>query len=186
MARSRQRYLSSSLRDSDKPAKQLAKHRVRVVLRLEQQKNQVLWLTNDEAYAHSLADYFCQNVLVDSACVQKASWENGRVTWQLVESPDTLEYRRLRYPSISLPGSGDLVLGVLLAEQTKKGGWRVRSWAWGDLVTGIVSNTEAVPLTAKPDDQVRLRVAAVNRELTHVQFRWCDKSEVIPKINLDD
>lgn len=185
MARSRRRFLSRNSCDGDKPAKQLPKHRFRVVLRLEKQKNQVLWLTNDETYAHSLADYFCHNVQVGAAHVQAASWRNGRVSWDLIESPATLEYRRHRYPSVTLPSSGDLVLGHLLAERTKKGGWRVSSWAWDEFVTGVISNTDAVPPTAKPEDLVRLRVAAVNHELTHVQFRWCNDSKVIPKHSLD-
>jgi len=47
MARSQQRFLSQVSHDGDKSAKQLPKHRFRVVLRLEKQMNQVLWLTGE-------------------------------------------------------------------------------------------------------------------------------------------
>lgn len=51
---------------------------------------------------------------------------------------------------------GALVEGKLLAERTKKGGWKAQESISG--LIGPIQNTQAVPATANPGDLVKLRI----------------------------
>jgi len=68
----------------------------------------------------------------------------------------------------SLPKTGDRIQGILLAERTKKGGWKARHDPSG--LSGPIQNTEAVPPGMKPGDRVELIVASVNPR--EIAFRF--------------
>lgn len=64
--------------------------------------------------------------------------------------------------------SGETIIAVLLAERTKKGGWRAQVKGFSQ--AGPIQNTEAVPESSKPGDSVKLTLASVNDR--EVAFKW--------------
>ncbi|MCY2990761.1 MAG: type III-B CRISPR module RAMP protein Cmr6 [Planctomycetota bacterium] len=74
----------------------------------------------------------------------------------------------LRRPDPSFPRAEDKVEAELLAEKTKKGGWRAKHVATG--IVGPIQNSAIVPGDRQPGDKVTLIVAfATVREIA---FRW--------------
>lgn len=71
--------------------------------------------------------------------------------------------------SPSVPRPGQLVEAELVAEKTKKGGWKARHVASGRV--GAICNSSEVPAEAKPGTRVSLRVRAWP-EAGDVQFEW--------------
>ena len=70
----------------------------------------------------------------------------------------------------SVPNSGDQVEAVLLAEKTRKGGWKAKHETSG--LQGPIQNTDEVPADAEPGQRFRLIVASVSANQREVQFRW--------------
>jgi len=70
-----------------------------------------------------------------------------------------------------MPQANQRVEAVLLAEKTKKGGWRAK-WSPGAVeLVGPVVNTADVPVDKKADDAVTL-VVAINPAMREIIFRW--------------
>jgi hypothetical protein len=69
-----------------------------------------------------------------------------------------------------LPKSGAAIQCVLLAEKTRKGGWRAK--LVNRELAGPITNSADVPQAAKPGQVVDLQVGAVSRDGTHIQFHW--------------
>jgi hypothetical protein len=69
-----------------------------------------------------------------------------------------------------LPKSGTAIQCVLLAEKTRKGGWRAK--LSDRELAGPVTNSADVPESAKPGQVVELRVGAISSDGTHIQFHW--------------
>ena len=70
----------------------------------------------------------------------------------------------------SVPKAGDQVDAVLLAEKTRKGGWKAKHEASG--LQGPIQNTVEVPADAEPSQRVRLIVASVSANQRELYFRW--------------
>lgn len=70
----------------------------------------------------------------------------------------------------TLPKTGDKVACVLLAEKTRRGGWRARLLP--RQTVGPITNTADLPASAQPGQVVALRVGAVSRDGQRIQFRW--------------
>lgn len=68
------------------------------------------------------------------------------------------------------PHSGQLVACVLLAEKTRKGGWRAQ--LVGGSACGPITNSSAVPAAAEPGQCVELRIGAIAEDGRRVQFDW--------------
>ncbi len=72
--------------------------------------------------------------------------------------------------------SGQQVGATLLAERTKKGGWRAKLMLDGREITGAIVNTNDVPGERKPGDEVTLKVHSVSLgsggAIKEVQFAW--------------
>jgi len=64
--------------------------------------------------------------------------------------------------------TNDTVDAVLLAEKTKKGGWRAQ--IKGHSQSGPIQNNDQVPADAKPGDVVRLVIASINDR--EAAFKW--------------
>jgi CRISPR type III-B/RAMP module RAMP protein Cmr6 len=72
-------------------------------------------------------------------------------------------------PAASYKGKpGDSVVAVLLAEKTKKGGWKAQIKGFSQI--GPIQNTEAVPAGLNPGDEVRLTLASINDR--EVAYKW--------------
>lgn len=84
--------------------------------------------------------------------------------------------RQQRLPSSGVH-SGDRARCVLLAEKTRKGGWRARLLD-RDLA-GPVTNTADVPPAATPGQTVSLRIGTMDEAGRRVQFQWMADS--LPK-----
>jgi hypothetical protein len=69
-----------------------------------------------------------------------------------------------------LPRAGDNVECVLLAEKTRKGGWKAKLMKRG--TEGPITNTEDVPKSAKPGQAVTLRLGAISQDGKRIQFHW--------------
>ena len=69
-----------------------------------------------------------------------------------------------------LPKSGDDVQCVLLAEKTRKGGWKARL-VEREMV-GPVTNSKDVPGTVKAGQVVTLRVGIISGDGKRIQFWW--------------
>jgi CRISPR-associated protein Cmr6 len=67
-----------------------------------------------------------------------------------------------------LPPAGSRVEAELLAEKTKKGGWKARHPGTG--LKGAIVNSNDVPADKKPGDKVELVVLFANRQ--EIQFRY--------------
>jgi hypothetical protein len=70
----------------------------------------------------------------------------------------------------SLPKAGDKVECVLLAEKTRKDGWKAKLVQRG--MEGPITNTTDVPKSAKPGQMVTLRVGAISHDGKRIQFHW--------------
>jgi hypothetical protein len=70
----------------------------------------------------------------------------------------------------SLPKAGDKVECALLAEKTRKGGWKATRLSRG--TEGPITNTADVPKSAKAGQMVTLRVGAVSHDGKRIQFHW--------------
>lgn len=81
---------------------------------------------------------------------------------------------------VTSPRSGDTVECVLLPERTRKGGWLARLCD-RDL-RGPISNSKEVPPSVQPAELVRLRIEAINRDRTRIQFRWLHDSGRNPAV----
>jgi hypothetical protein len=77
-------------------------------------------------------------------------------------------------PSRSGPKSGTAIPCVLLAERTRKGGWRAK--LVNRELSGPITNWADMPQSAKPGQVVELRVGAVSNNGTHIQFHWLPSS----------
>ncbi len=73
-------------------------------------------------------------------------------------------------PRAGLPKSGAAIECVLLAQRTRKGGWRA-SLVHRPLA-GPVTNSADVPTSAQAGQIVTLRVGAVGGDGDHIQFTW--------------
>jgi len=69
-----------------------------------------------------------------------------------------------------LPKSGIVIRCVLLAERTRKGGWRAKLVNRG--LAGPITNSVDIPQSARPGQVVELRVGAMSNDGTHIQFHW--------------
>ena len=69
-----------------------------------------------------------------------------------------------------LPKSGTAIPCVLLAEKTRKGGWRAR--LSDRELAGPITNSADVPESAKPGQVVELRVGAISDDGSRIQFHW--------------
>jgi hypothetical protein len=69
-----------------------------------------------------------------------------------------------------LPKSGTAIQCVLLAEKTRKGGWRAK--LSDRKLAGPVTNSADMPQSARPGEVVELRVGAVSDDGSHIQFHW--------------
>lgn len=67
--------------------------------------------------------------------------------------------------------NGSIQVCVLLEEKTKKGGWKA---CVKDALTisGPITNTTEVPADKKPGDEIKLKIAAVNKEEGKTSFRY--------------
>jgi CRISPR-associated protein Cmr6 len=65
--------------------------------------------------------------------------------------------------------SGDVVEAVLLAEKTRKGGWRAQIRGYAQV--GPINNPDAVPSDLQPGDTVQLIIAS-NANDREVIFKW--------------
>ena len=70
----------------------------------------------------------------------------------------------------SLPKTGDKADCILLAERTRKGGWRARLLKSG--VEGPVTNSADLPASAEPGQQLTLRLGAISQDGKCLQFHW--------------
>jgi len=82
---------------------------------------------------------------------------------------------QLEAPRVVSVKAGDSVEAILLAERTRKGGWKARHERSG--LEGPITNSDAVPADAKAEDSVTLVVVSVSRrEIAFrypTQSRWC-------------
>lgn len=81
---------------------------------------------------------------------------------------------------LRLPQAGDRVQCVLLAEKTKKGGWKARLVPQG--VEGPIVNTGDVPGDKQPDESVTLILHSISAG-NQAQFRWPTPADDKPKGN---
>ena len=70
----------------------------------------------------------------------------------------------------SVPRARDQVDAVLLAEKTRKGGWKAKHKASG--LQGPIRNAAEVPADAEPGQRVMLVVASVSANQRELHFRW--------------
>ena len=70
----------------------------------------------------------------------------------------------------SVPRARDQVDAVLLAEKTRKGGWKAKHEASG--LQGPIRNAAEVPADAEPGQCVMLVVASVSANQRELHFRW--------------
>jgi len=70
--------------------------------------------------------------------------------------------------------SGTAIPCVLLAERTRKGGWRAK--LVNRQLSGPITNWTDVPQAATPGQVVELRVGAISNDGTHIQFHWLPSS----------
>ncbi|MGO8747475.1 MAG: hypothetical protein ACLQNE_15995 [Thermoguttaceae bacterium] len=70
--------------------------------------------------------------------------------------------------------SGVAIPCVLLAERTRKGGWRAK--LVNRELSGPITNWANMPQSARPGQVVELRVGAVSNNGTHIQFHWLPSS----------
>jgi hypothetical protein len=70
----------------------------------------------------------------------------------------------------SMPRTGDKVECVLLAEKTRKGGWKAQLLQRP--IEGPITNTADVPKSAKPGQVVMLRLGAISHDGKRIQFHW--------------
>lgn len=71
-------------------------------------------------------------------------------------------------PTTPLPQSGQRVEAILLAEKTKKGGWRAQHIGTG--IAGPIQNSADVPADKQPNDQLVLIVVSANPR--EIAFRY--------------
>jgi hypothetical protein len=70
----------------------------------------------------------------------------------------------------SLPKTGDRVECVLLAEKTRKGGWKAKLVQRG--TEGPITNSGDLPESAKAGQTVMLRVGAISHDGKRIQLHW--------------
>ncbi|MCA9068802.1 MAG: hypothetical protein KDA84_07765 [Planctomycetaceae bacterium] len=66
--------------------------------------------------------------------------------------------------------SGSVVKCVLLPERTRKSGWNAQ--VLGESLKGPITNSNRLPELLSPGTEVELRIGAINKEKTRVQFDW--------------
>lgn len=176
-----QDYFQDKSHGRDQPPKQLPKLRYRVRSWLSKGIYQTVWVTGDVAYAHWLADYFCSRVGVHQACVEQATRRGGQIIWQRVEPPKSAD--QFTFAQAPRLATGQVVIGQLLKQRTRRGGWLVEVWENGRPLTGHITNSAAVPQEAQAEQQVKIRLAAISNDRTHVQFRWCEESGFFPELD---
>lgn len=171
MARRPTRLFRSSR--SDVPARNTAKFRFRVMLEIEGQALETLWLTDDYEYARSLALQVNRRVPGIPAWVEERVAADGPGRWVNCAQE---EARGREQPAVR---SGDVVVATLRQNKTRSSKWI--AFLWELFADGPITNSEEVPPQAKAGDWVRVRVGAVNQDSTHLQFHWCrDESYLIP------
>lgn len=160
------RRLSRTSRSSrpDVPVRSKVRFRYRVVLAWEGQPLETLWLTDDKAYARSLALAVNRRVPGIPAWVEEWTATAGHGRWV---DCSWLEARAREQPAVR---SGDIVLATLRRNKTHSGKW-IAYLSELD-ASGPITNSNDVLPDAKPGDQVRIRVGSVNQDGTHLQFHW--------------
>ena len=69
-----------------------------------------------------------------------------------------------------LPKSGTTIPCVLLAQRTRKGGWRAK--LVDRELAGPITNSADMPPSARPGQVVELRVGAISHDATRIQFHY--------------
>ena len=82
----------------------------------------------------------------------------------------TRESRNSAQCKSSLLRAGDTVQSVLLAEKTRKGGWKAKLQQRP--IEGPITNTVDVPKSVKPGQVVALRVGTISNDGKRIQFHW--------------
>ena len=156
----------------------------RVMARHCDQSRSLVTLAQNPRAARILAKAFCDTI--------ERNGRNGILAVQVEEWVGTLtegqwERMSLRYGGFSywfavpdsrkgnhrnpaLPKTGDKVQCVLLAQKTRKGGWKAKLLQRGS--EGPITNTADVPTSAKPGQMVTLRVGAISQDGKRIQFHW--------------
>ena len=166
-------------------------HEYRVLALRRQEVPEVVWLTNDRRYAIELAEQLGAVLVkqwraerglsdggVRSVRVERWTGDGAQGQWKEIwpeaaNSAANAKAKRQERFSKRLPGlpkSGNLVQCVLLAEKTRRGGWRARLVKLG--LDGPITNHENVPSDAAPNQSVTLRIGAVSDDGRHLQFVW--------------
>ena len=83
-----------------------------------------------------------------------------------------LETGQSSKPSADLPKTGARVEAELLADKTKKGGWKAKHVDSG--LQGPIQDTNNAPADAEPGQRVKLTVASVSESSKVIQFRWAE------------
>lgn len=148
------------------------KLRYRVRLRKVAATAEVIWLTNQLGYATEIAEFLNLQSGRSVAWVEQFNHSAHPPRWQPVcneESPRLSEPISVTKRLQALR-SGDVVQAELLSERTRRGGWKARLVDSGFI--GPITNSDAVPTTAKPNTIVTLTIGAANRDGTHLQLVW--------------
>lgn len=169
-------------------------YRFRVLARRRRGAPDIIWLTNERRYAIDLAEQLDALIAkqwlanpsaandgldsICSVCVECWTEESAGSLWQEVWPPCKVDAkepkaRRNKRPNmrpLGLPKSGDLVECILLAEKTRRGGWKAKL-VKSDLV-GPITNSSDVPPDTHPNKTVTLRIGAISDDGKHLQLVW--------------
>lgn len=177
--------LASSLGRLDSGAGRVApSHRHRVAMRMKGADPQIVWVAKDREYVRAIAAQI--NAVAGEERAWVESWDAsvgggrwvracaapagaGAVASRVVVRDSSAPAKRERALPRA-PRSGELVQAVLLAERTRRGGWRARLLDYA--LEGPITNEAAAPALATAHQQVTLRVAAANGDGTHLQMEW--------------
>jgi len=160
---------SSNAFDSQPTRRSDSKCRFRVVMRRKARPPEVIWITGGREYACSIAEQL--NELIPGEPARVEQWKRGK--WFAIPITDT-QLPRIASSQQSnwhqAPKSGEMARAVLLAQRTRRGGWRAWLPEYG--LEGHITNSESIPSTISTGDMVQLRVGAANRDGTHLQLAW--------------
>ena len=159
-------YVKSAARKS------LPRYRFRVRMRRHAGPAEVVWFTNELNYARHIVDCLNARGVRETAWVDQWIPSVRTDQWRCIYPASPSEVGK-NEPSVShrqLVQSGDIVEAVLLAQRTRRGGWKAQLVETGSI--GPITNSESVPATAKPNATVWLRVGATNSDGTHLQLVW--------------